>query len=340
MSMTITDYVCGSCAAASISNLGSHRNAFEAVSELFKNTLGTPSASRYVTSDALKFNTMNSHYIFIAGPEAKPGEAGRSHHSKDWVSYGTEFAQYLLDRGLGTVATAGQILNAKYHPTTTCQVWIFQPNQKACERWWSMASQGLVAYNELVKKARFSQAAVINEFVAKNPEIVPFKFVYHYGYHPTMDIPAAQSQGQIITITSVDSDYAHYKNDFGYNVYMTKRTRENPIRDLVPGTYFITQADYTYWTLVPVPAEISLELPKMPKPTLTEPPMASRVTLPPGNGLVKKRRWKHVVDVNGVRKREYSYEMVEGLAGAYSINASKEPVEAPPNEQSPIAEVA
>lgn len=345
MSMSVTDYVGGSCAAASISNLGAHKNAFDATVELFKATLGMPSANRYGTSDAPKFKLMNSHYIFIAGPEAKPGEGGRSHHSKAWVSYGTEFAQYLLDHRLGTVATAGQILNAKYHPTTTCQVWIFQPNQNACEQWWTTASADLVAYQAQVKAVRVAQEAAIKALLAKDPSHTPFPLLYHYGYSPADGETAGQALGQLITIHTTSYDYAYYKTANDENRYTARRTRELTPRDLPLGNYLITKADHTFWELTPVPEGVTLDIPKAPVFMLREPAMKTHIPTPPAHGLMKKRRWKYIIDANGVKKRQYFWAEVEGLAGAYSINATKEPlevqgpVEVPPNEQSPIAEV-
>jgi hypothetical protein len=115
-------YVTGACSTNAIMNLGRHENAKDALLRVCQlDLLGFKGA----------IQLLPPFYIFSAGPEI-PGQA----HSKPWVKYGTEFAAYLVENGLGEVATCGQKLNKKYHPTTTCQVWIWSPNQEAVVKWW------------------------------------------------------------------------------------------------------------------------------------------------------------------------------------------------------------
>lgn len=85
----------------------------------------------------IAYNNLITFYIFCAGPEVKSTEPGGSHHSKNhWPRYGTEFAQFLVDNNLGMVATLGQRENVKHHAGCTAQLWMWAPNQKACEAWW------------------------------------------------------------------------------------------------------------------------------------------------------------------------------------------------------------
>jgi hypothetical protein len=127
--MKIGEWVAGSCAAYAIQNLGSHKNALQAMHAFCKQTLGRGEESRYGVKT---FEDIATHYIFIAGPEE-----GNKGHSKKWIKYGTEFAQFILDHQLGTVTTLPAKVNLKHHPDTTCQVWLWQPNQSALEGWYA-----------------------------------------------------------------------------------------------------------------------------------------------------------------------------------------------------------
>lgn len=129
--MTITTYIGGSCAVSAIGNLGDLPNALAAMESFCLEQLG-----RIDSKFSKNYAKLTSYYLFSAGPEVALGEKGSSHHSKDWVKYGTEFAAFITDNELGTVATLGQKLNAKHHPTTTAQVWLWSPDQKAMVAWW------------------------------------------------------------------------------------------------------------------------------------------------------------------------------------------------------------
>jgi hypothetical protein len=132
--MNITHYVCGSCAVASIANLGLEANAESAMRTFCSTELGKP--NKFVTAEDLTFNLLVNSYIFCAGPEIKKDEGG-NHHSKDhWPKYGTEFAAYIVDNGLGEVVTNGPKLNKRHHPTHTAQLWSWSPKQEALEEWW------------------------------------------------------------------------------------------------------------------------------------------------------------------------------------------------------------
>ena len=128
--MNIATYFVSSCAVASISNLGKHKNAKEAMIAFCSQEL--PMSSYGIG----KFPKLTANYVFCAGPEVPLGEKGGSHHSKPWVRYGSEFAEFLLENGLGKIATPGPILNFKHHSDSTCQVWVYQPDQEAVEKWW------------------------------------------------------------------------------------------------------------------------------------------------------------------------------------------------------------
>lgn len=130
--LAVNNYVCNSCAVSSISNVGSCENAVDVMRQFCLHELGGKTEFR----DG--YNKLVCFYVFCAGPEVPSGQKGSSHHSKDhWPKYGTEFAQFIVDNGLGEVQTLGPKRNLKHHAATTAQVWIWSPNQKAVETWWN-----------------------------------------------------------------------------------------------------------------------------------------------------------------------------------------------------------
>jgi hypothetical protein len=140
--MRVDTYLCGSCAVNGIVDLGTQASAVEAMKTFCRLQLGNKSGFTKA------YMTLINVYAFCAGPE----ESGHG-HSKPWVRYGTEFAAYIKQCGLGDVATIPAKKNLRYHPNTTAQVWIWSPNQKAMEEWWERA-QGRIQppVEELDKK--------------------------------------------------------------------------------------------------------------------------------------------------------------------------------------------
>lgn len=126
--MKFSGWLGGSCAAIAIGNLGACKGPEDAMKTFCKSQLVLDN-SRY--GGGTTFNILYTFYTFIAGPEV-PG----SYHSKTWVKYGTEFATFLKREKLGLVVTLPKKLNTKHHPDTTCQVWLWSPDQKAVEKWW------------------------------------------------------------------------------------------------------------------------------------------------------------------------------------------------------------
>jgi ribosomal protein S27AE len=124
------NWVGGSCAAHSIDNLGSMTDAESAMVSFYKSQIGTKGKW------SVDSNILACHYIFIAGPEVK----GKG-HSKEWVKYGTEFAAFIRAHKLGRLVTLPKVVNKRYHPDTNCQVWLWQPDQKALEAWWKDLSK-------------------------------------------------------------------------------------------------------------------------------------------------------------------------------------------------------
>lgn len=129
--LNVGTYLCNSCAASGISCLGSSKDAVDALWNFCSQELGSSSAW-----GESSFATLTPYYVFVAGPEVGKDDPGGSHHSKAWTRYGTEFAEYIVEHGLGIIATAGSRLNLKHHAKTTCQVWIWGPDQKALETWY------------------------------------------------------------------------------------------------------------------------------------------------------------------------------------------------------------
>lgn len=128
--MTTSTYICGSCAAAGIHDLGLCGNAENAMVEFCKREL-IPGVNSFSPYRPGVYTTVAAFYIFVAGPE-EPGHG----HSKPWVKYGTEFADYIASQQLGGITTLPAKLNSKYHPNTTCQVWLWSPDQQALQTWW------------------------------------------------------------------------------------------------------------------------------------------------------------------------------------------------------------
>lgn len=130
--MEIGTYLCGSCAASGISNLSGSGSPLKAMQDFCKMELGAKNGK----FGPVSYGKLAAFYVFVAGPEVKLGQPGSSHHSKPWTKYGTEFAAFIEENNLGTVATLGQKLNLKHHASTTCQVWLWSPDQKRMEEWW------------------------------------------------------------------------------------------------------------------------------------------------------------------------------------------------------------
>lgn len=129
--MTIETYVCSACTTGSIASLGTQKDAKSAMLNFCKSQL-ISAPNRFDPPDASRFQTLISFYIFTAGPEEK----GHG-HSQPWVKYGTEFAAYIRKNKLGKIATCPAKLNLKHHPKTTCQTWLWSPDQEAMEAWWT-----------------------------------------------------------------------------------------------------------------------------------------------------------------------------------------------------------
>ena len=132
--MHITTYVAGSCAGSFIQGLGSNANALAAMQRFcsLELTSGESAFGR-----PAKYQPLAAFYIFIAGPEVAAGQPGSSHHSKAWVRYGTEFAEFIKTHDLGEVVTLGPKLNLKHHASTTCQIWMWNPIQEVLAKWWT-----------------------------------------------------------------------------------------------------------------------------------------------------------------------------------------------------------
>ena len=133
--MIIKTYFGGSCAVASCERLGDHSSAKDAMLGVCLHELGPCKKQGFGTSIS-SIRDLTPFYTFIAGPEVKAGAPGSSHHSKSWVAYGTEFAQFIIDHGLGRITTLPKKLNKKYHPDTTCQIWIWDPDLTAITQWY------------------------------------------------------------------------------------------------------------------------------------------------------------------------------------------------------------
>lgn len=148
----IMEYQAGSCALGGIKDLAdkSHKCAKDAMITFCGLTLGFHNPlNKYQIRNAVgQFPKLTNFYVFTAGPEVPEDHPNGGAHSKPhWVKYGTEFTQFILDNGLGEVVTLGPKLNAKYHPTTYAQVWLWSPDQAKLEAWWleNRSDRGTIA---------------------------------------------------------------------------------------------------------------------------------------------------------------------------------------------------
>lgn len=136
--MNINQFV-GSCALGSIERFGDLKGIGEVLKQFCKETLGEK------CSYAPNYSKLQCFYVFTAGPEVPSTAPGGSHHSKNhWPKYGTELAAYIVDNKLGEIATLGPKKNEKFHSTSTAQVWIWSPDQKAMESWWDKYQKGQI----------------------------------------------------------------------------------------------------------------------------------------------------------------------------------------------------
>ncbi len=130
--MQIKTYFGGSCAVSAIEHLGMHTSPVNAMEAFCTQELGVPDGKW-----TMVFGVLASYYMFVAGPEVPSNHPNGSHHSKAWVRYGSEFAQFITENNLGQITTLGQKYNMKYHNTTTAQVWLWSPDQFEMEKWWA-----------------------------------------------------------------------------------------------------------------------------------------------------------------------------------------------------------
>lgn len=133
--MNIQEYFAAACTTAGISGLGVCKDAPDAMATFCRSVFGSSAAF------GAKRSPITTFYVFTAGPE-EPGHG----HSRPWVKYGTEFEAYIRDNNLGEITTLGAHLNLKHHAKTTCQTWLWRPDQKALETWWDV-------YRKAKKKA-------------------------------------------------------------------------------------------------------------------------------------------------------------------------------------------
>lgn len=131
--MRVTDgsstyWVCGSCACGCIAQLSSEKNAESAMMSFVRSAIHA-TRTKFKRS-AGNYTNPYAHYVFVAGPE-RPNTGDRGY----WSDYGTSFAAYIQEHKLGNVVTLPPVRNAKWHPGTTCQVWLWQPDKEALVKW-------------------------------------------------------------------------------------------------------------------------------------------------------------------------------------------------------------
>lgn len=332
MAANIKDYVCGSCAGGEIISLSTHSNATDAMIHFCKTVLGLPGGVRtgfYKSKTSPSYNCTSAHYVFIAGPEEGTG--------RGWPKYGTEFAQFITDHKFGLVATLPPIKNRKYHPDTSCQIWIWQPDQAALEAWWEVEGKAAIeaAAKEAAEKARIAaeakaKAAQAAAELVERQRVEAEKIIAKYGHVGGATIVNHHSAAYVhtgdascmgkITIKRLAEDY--YTKGTNYIHATSASGGENyTVHSAGPKldagkTYKILNITSTQWVLVD--DSIALKEPEAP-PKVPEGPQpdgarsgsapALPAALPVGRYLLKKR-WKLVQSPYGGTRRRVYYDKV------------------------------
>lgn len=150
MALVVSDgshlWVCGSCACGCISNLSSERGPEQAMLSFVRKALGATRTK--FQKGPVNYSHPYSHYVFVAGPEQKRTESGY------WSDYGSSFASYIRKNKLGRVVTLPSVLNTKWHPQTTCQVWLWQPDKQALINWFEKAIEEGLGLRPKAPKAK------------------------------------------------------------------------------------------------------------------------------------------------------------------------------------------
>ena len=119
--MYLKDTEC--CAIQEIAGLGDHNSAHDAMISFCHQSL--PKPPRFCGLEA-KRNTVYSFYLFTAACDD-----GSS-------PYGDDFADLILQEGLGEVIASGKVVNRAFHADHSNQVWIWTPNVEALRAWWEL----------------------------------------------------------------------------------------------------------------------------------------------------------------------------------------------------------
>lgn len=261
MPMTVKDYVSGSCAGGEIISLSTHKDARDAMIFFCKQVLGMPGGPQsgfYRSKTQPKFNCTASHYVFIAGPEA----VSDGPRPRVWPNYGTDFAQYIIDNKFGLVATLPKTKNRKYHPETTCQIWIWQPDQAALETWWGneiKVEQEAEARIAAEKKA--NQERLMAELRAKLGANAQFIKVEHHNAQPSSPVidpkPLPTGSYSALGRTVSFCEVSSYNRYLYHNTYNGTKNYTVCVAgfDLpkINTTYKIYEEDARFWTIAEEP---------------------------------------------------------------------------------------
>lgn len=219
MALSMSTYFAGSCACAAISSLSTQTDAYDAMYTFCKQNLGIKGSASKYGGIVRSYSKLPANIAFVAGPEIP----GKGHSSRTgWWKYGTEFAAFIEENKLGKVATPGPIINHAYHPDTTCQVWIWQPDQAAVEAWWD-ANYGKETEIKkakraaLLKKKEDGFAKKMRPAVSPEDAVIKFHTCPICGYEAFRHSPKLWKCPYSLGTTwpETDVDYQIYMEDRG-----------------------------------------------------------------------------------------------------------------------------
>jgi hypothetical protein len=123
------------CGISEITSLSNHTTPEEAMVDFCKQVFGTYRQTGFGglrRSNATYFYT---YYMFTAavyetGPYSKR-------------KYGQDFADFILNHGLGKVATIDAEVNFAFHADHKVQAWLWQPDRTTLAAWWTAHNQAI-----------------------------------------------------------------------------------------------------------------------------------------------------------------------------------------------------
>ena len=276
--MNTSGWACNSCACYEIDGLSNHRSGEDAILAFCKQQLGTPTITASKFKSQLKFtNVVPAHYVFTAGPETSN-------------KYGSNLAKYIEEHALGAVVTLPPRLNLKHHPATTCQVWLWAPDQKALEAWYAPHLDAQIKAAAEAETERLKKIAELEALSARElSELGAIGTIVGRAHHQSAMCKiggpvGSGAKGQWFVVDTYDPStrICRFKRSDASTNYITTVDCH-----LIPGqAYLVAAADSHDWTLqeiVPTKAPVPIVVPMPEK-------QAAAIVKPVDPPVIKKRK--------------------------------------------------